>query len=229
MSTSSPTSRSTALTPTAALTYPAPFQYTDRGTKALYIAQKYAPLLRSTVLDIGCDEKQLSKHLPSTSRYTGVDLNPKADLQINLDLPDTTLPFKDQQFEAVVACDVLEHLERIHAIFDELCRVSSSRVILSLQNPLRCLMQAIATGTNGRTKFYGLPLDVPADRHRWFFGAEEAEAFMRDRGSRNGFTVEQMDFEDEGAPFWADKHGQNRLSSRNAQLGTCWCVLRRNG
>jgi hypothetical protein len=204
--------------------YPAPPPYTDRATKQAWIARRYAPILTSTVLDVGCDQKTLARHLPPTARYTGVDLAPPADIVLNLDQPGAVLPFPDCSFETVLCCDVLEHLERIHAVFDELCRVAASRVLISLPNPLRNLIDAIKAGSS-TLKFYGLPVDPPADRHRWFFGAEEAARFLTERGARNGFAVEHLDNRPEyPCPRWFYNE-TNLLASPNITQATTWCVL----
>jgi len=44
-------------------------------------------------------------------------------------------------------------------------------------------------------KFYNLPIDPPEDRHKWFYGVNEAERFIRERGNRNGMEVVQLDRE----------------------------------
>jgi SAM-dependent methyltransferase len=198
-------------------------RYVDRASKAQYIALKYAPILAGSVLDVGCDRRQLAGHLPASVRYIGVDMNDAADVVLNLE--GECLPFKDREFDTVICADTLEHLDQIHRVFDELCRVARERVIVSLPNPLRNLLLAIGEGSNGRLKYYGLPADVPPDRHRWFFGAEEAQAFIRDRGARNGFEVEQMDVEERGSPEWIAAAKPSLAASANASEGTTWAVL----
>lgn len=205
--------------------YPAPPRYTDRLSKARYIAEKYSPILGGRVLDVGCDVRQLAGRLRAGAAYTGVDQNPAAD--VVLDLDSGVLPFDDRVFDTVVCADVLEHLERLHAVFDELCRVSADRVIVSLPNPYRAFVLAAVEGNLDPLKHYGLPLEPPRDRHRWFFGAEEAEAFIRHRAGRNGFEVEQLDVEDHGCPAWPDAGGVDRLACWNVRGGTTWAVLRR--
>ncbi len=200
-------------------------RYTDRTGKAAYIAGKYAPILVGRVLDVGCDQRQLRSHLPAAAGYHGVDMNPAADTVLNLE--EQNLPFDDGAFDTVICADVLEHLERLHGVFDELCRVSKSRVIISLPNPVRNLMLAIAQGSQGNLKYYGLPVDKPADRHKWFFGAEEAAHFLKARGDRNGFDVEQIDVEETYCPPWLGTDGADRLNSHNCRGGTTWCVLKR--
>ncbi len=201
--------------------------FTDRASKAAYIADKYAPVLTTSVLDVGCDAAPLKSLLAGATRYVGVDIRPDADVVVNLDRDN--LPFQDRSFDTVLCTDVLEHLERCHAVFDDLCRVAAKRVIVSLPNPLRSLMLAIAEGSQGRLKFYGLPVDPPEDRHRWFFGHDEAVAFLTERGRRRGFDVEQIDSEEGGCPSWRDKAGADLLGSENVRGGTLWCVLVRAG
>lgn len=205
--------------------YQTGLRYTDRLSKAAYVAGKYRSILDGSVLDVGCDAAPLRSLVAHPGRYVGVDIRQDADVTLDLDKQD--LPFADAAFDTVVCTDVLEHLERCHAVFDELCRVARSRVIVSLPNPLRNLLMAIAEGTAGRLKYYGLPVERPADRHRWFFGFEEAAEFLRERGRRAGFEIEQLDSEDGGCPAWRTRDGQNLLESLNVRAGTLWCVLRR--
>jgi hypothetical protein len=207
------------------LVYQTELSYTSRPTKAAYIADKYASILTGSVLDVGCDKAPLRVLVSQPSRYVGVDMSAGADVVVDLDHQD--LPIPSQSFDTVVCTDVLEHLERCHAVFDELCRVSRRHVIVSLPNPLRNLLMAIAEGSKGRLKYYGLPVDRPPDRHRWFFGFEEAAEFLRERGERAGFDVEQLDSEEGGCPSWRLRGGVDVLDSQNVRAGTLWCVLRR--
>ena len=197
--------------------------YTDRPSKAAYVADKYASLLAGSVLDVGCDAAPLRAMVPG--RYTGVDIRPDADTVLDLDRND--LPFPHRSFDTVLCTDVLEHLERCHAVFDELCRVARRHIIVSLPNPLRNLLMSISEGSGGRLKYYGLPVDPPSDRHRWFFGHDEAAAFVTLRGRRHGFLVEQMDSEEGGCPSWRDRAGVNLLDGSNVRGGTLWVVLAR--
>ncbi len=211
--------------PAPAPRYRTAVRYTDREGKARYIADKYRALLSASVLDVGCDAAPLRELVAHPELYKGVDIRPDADLVVDLDAAELPLPARS--FDTVVCTDVLEHLERCHAVFDELCRVARGHVVVSLPNPLRNLMMALAAGTEGRLKYYGLPVDRPPDRHRWFFGHEEAVEFLTARGGRAGFRVEQIDDEEGGCPSWRDPDGRNLLGSPNVRAGTLWCVLRR--
>lgn len=214
--------------------YPTDLAYTDRATKAVYIARKYKDILQGSVLDVGCDQAPLRALVSHPDRYLGVDiaLPPATRADVAVDLDREPLPFADGSFDTVVCTDVLEHLDRCHAVFDQLCSIAASRVIVSLPNPARNFAQVVGFGTGGAIKYYGLPVDPPADRHRWFFGAEDARKFFRERGARAGFEVEQMDAEEEDTPIpsvqpWNNRSGADVLRHANLMSGTIWCVLAR--
>jgi len=202
--------------------------YTDRPSKAAYIADKYRSILAGDVLDVGCDQKHLQPLLPPGVFYKGVDLGPPADIIVNLDREDIPLPARS--FDTVIAADVLEHLDRLHHVFDRLCDLARERVIIALPNPLRSLLLALHEGRGAMNlKFYGLPTEPPLDRHRWFFGHDEAERFLRERGARNGMIVEQVDAHERGLLPITGEGGTNLAASPNAFMGTIWCVLARAG
>ncbi|HZW11395.1 MAG TPA: class I SAM-dependent methyltransferase [Phycisphaerales bacterium] len=208
-----------------ALRYTTDSEYTDRDTKAAYIGRKYAPVLEGSVLDVGCGAGLLRRHVARPDLYVGIDSG--AGGGVALDLERGVLPFGDQAFDAVVCTDVLEHLEAAHAIFDECCRVSRSRVIISLPNPVRNFIAELFAGSAGRMKYYGLPPQNPGDRHRWFFGFEEAEAFVRERAARNAFAVEQLDSSHDGCCYWLNGKGEDVLDHPNIRRGTLWAILHR--
>ncbi len=212
--------------PQVAGPYPIDASYHDRDSKARWIARVFAPLLRGRVLDVGCDEGRLRALLPSCA-YTGVDLNPNADLVLDLD--EQPLPFADRSFDCVLCTDVLEHLADPHRVLDDVLRVSADAVIVSLPNCVRSMLFAILKGSEGYLKHYGLPVEAPGDRHKWFFGFCEAASFVRTRAERAGFRIEQLQAEDEDGPFWIGPGGRDLLESPNIRLGTMWCVCRRGG
>ncbi len=211
--------------PRTASRYHTDIVYRDRAEKARYIADKYAPVLHGRVLDVGCDARQLRPLLPQGTEYLGVDLSEEAD--IRLDLDSDLLPFPDRAFDTVVCCDVLEHLEHIHRVFDELCRVVRGHVIVSLPNAIKSLLQELYEGSNGAMKWYGLPVEPQKDRHRWFFGYEDAVRFVRERGAQSGLRLEQADPESVDGYYWVNGDGDDVLSHPNVRLGTMWAVLKR--
>ncbi len=207
--------------------YPVGLTYVDRATKAQCIARKYAAILRESVLDVGCDQAPLRALVGDKARYLGVDIGPAAaDLALDLDRED--LPFEKRSFRTVVCTDVLEHLERCHAVFDRLCDIADERVLISLPNPLNSLLDSVRVRTEGWKKFYGLPVDPPVDRHRWFFGFEDARRFLEERGRRKGFVIEQLDVEYSSVHAWRDESGVDVLDKPDTRHGILWCVLVRS-
>jgi len=172
-------------------------QFNDRRTKAAYIFDKYKALLSGRLLDVGADQQHLAEHLKANAEYVGVGLGGNPDIE--MDLESGRLPFDDGSFDCVLCFEVLEHLDNIHAVFDELCRVSNRYVVLSIPNAWSTFILAMFSPPNasGRSlKFYGLPPDKPEDRHKWFFSFSEAVEFVRYRSRANGMRIRQLDTND---------------------------------
>ena len=201
------------------------FRYTDRAGKASYIASKYAPLFATSVLDVGCDQKQLAGAIGPGVKYVGVDMNAAADVVV--DLEHGKLPFVSRSFETVIAADVLEHLDATHAVFDELCRVADRWVIASLPNPYRNFLMELARQGVSTFKYYGLGPVRPVDRHKWFFGGDDAIAYFEGCAARNGFVVEQIDAEEIGWPAEVRAMLPGLTPTNQLAAGTIWCVLSR--
>ncbi|GAG42554.1 unnamed protein product, partial [marine sediment metagenome] len=68
------------------------------------------------------DECHLKQHLDEGASYWGIGLGEHLDQQVNLE--KEKIPFPENSFDCVLCLDVLEHLEHIHQVFDELCRVT---------------------------------------------------------------------------------------------------------
>lgn len=216
-------------------------KYDSRKTKANYVYDKYQSILRGNVLDVGADVMYLKPYIESGGgRYTGVGFGEKVDQVIDLD--KSPLPFADQSFDTVMSLDVLEHLESIHFVFGELCRVSKSYVIVSLPNPYNGFIRMLRSGdyTSGAgIKYYNLPPEPPNDRHRWFFSESEARKFLEHNAKKAGFAVTQMDAIGDDTPLggWGIRGFLVRqlikqlfrsdIKSLNIHHGTLWTVLQR--
>lgn len=176
------------------------FRYTERESKAEYVARKYREILQgASILDVGADECYLRRHLGPDSTYTGIGLGGNPDRIVNLE--QERIPFPDDSFDCVLCLDVLEHIDNPHETLDELCRVSRRYVIVSLPNPWGSFWRRLRMGESPEgkiMKFYGLPVEKPEDRHKWFFSATEAQQFIRHRAEKNGMQIVQMDFESVG-------------------------------
>lgn len=196
MSTSppSPTSRTTLAPPGADAipTTAIPTTYVEfetRQDRPRFLSQRYPEILRGRVLDVGCDRAVLRPFCAPGS-YVGIDLSAEADVRQDL-MANGRLPFGEREFDAVVCTDVLEHLENLHELFDELVRVARTHLLVTLPNNWNSARRRLQRGT-GAIAHYGLPLEKPVDRHRWFFGFSEAEAFLRGQAARHGLALAEL-------------------------------------
>lgn len=156
-------------------------------TKARCVVQSFPEVWNGTVLDVGCRSQDLREVLRSHDvHYIGVDIHPPAD--IFADLSDG-LPFADGKAEAVVALDVLEHTDRIHVALVELFRVASRTVIVSLPNCYELRLRVAHLLGKPISGKYGLPLQPPPDRHRWFFSLNDARKFCHSVSADQGWVV----------------------------------------
>ena len=220
------------------------FTFQDRQTKAKYVWLKYEPILRGKkLLDVGADECHLKQYLDADASYWGIGLGDKLDQIVNLETDG--LPFEDNSFDCVLCLDVLEHIENIHEIFDHLCRVAREHVIIALPNPWGSLYSVLRHGfyqPDAPLKFYGLPVEPPEDRHKWFFSAEEAERFIIYRAAKNEMRVVQLDYSSYMREALSPKFAFLRLgyqlrrfaqrtlineqiAMKNLYAGTLWVVL----
>lgn len=210
------------------------FAYSDRKTKAKYVWLKYQAILKGKILDVGADECYLKQYIKGDFSYWGIGLGGSPGQEVNLELG--VIPFADNVYDCVLCLDVLEHLENIHQIFDECCRVSRRYVIISLPNPLGVIYNRLRFGDYrpGKfEKFYGLPLEPPTDRHRWFFTFEEAEKFIVYRSGLNRMQILQMEAEKMGkeATFWHRLARvilfRNDFNTKNLYANSLWAVLKK--
>lgn len=173
--------------------------YESREDKARYVADKYKDILTGRILDVGADRCFLKDLLPG-AEYTGIGMGGEPDIEV--DLEAAKVPFADNSYDCVLCLDVLEHLDSIHAVFDELARVSRRYVIISLPNPYRDFVGMLfgRAAPEVSLKYYGLPHERQLDRHKWFFSNSQAEAFIRARAAKCGLNVVQIDSEGAGKP-----------------------------
>jgi SAM-dependent methyltransferase len=96
------------------------------------------------VLDVGCGRGDLGQHRPgSVEVLCGVDVDSDSFMRARgydrlqaIDLERDELPFADHSFDAVVAKDVLEHVQRPWEVLDEINRVLEPRGRLLVSVPL---------------------------------------------------------------------------------------------
>jgi SAM-dependent methyltransferase len=164
-------------------------RFETRQDRPRFISKRFSSALSGRVLDVGCDRAVLREFV-GVERYIGIDLSDDADIRQNLML-DGHLPFDDAEWDAVVCLDVLEHLEKLHEVLGELVRVARRHVVVSLPNNW-CGARGRLSRGHGAIGKYGLPLDAPVDRHRWFFSLLQARKFFIGQAERHGLEIEEL-------------------------------------
>lgn len=202
--------------------------FLKRHQRSQYVAQRFARYMQPSVLDVGCFEAPLRTLLPSSTRYVGVDIAGNPDIQLNLEQCER-LPFDDASFDCVICIEVLEHLDNLHRMFDELVRVSRDHIIISLPNCWRDARRPIERG-HGDFAHYGLPLERPLDRHKWFFSLEDALSFSQGQAQRHSLElIESFATEKpKNALVRAlrkARYGETAYLNRYA--GSLWCVFKK--
>lgn len=212
--------------------------YKDRKSKAFYVWDKYKNILYGKILDVGADQCYLKKYCRKEDQYIGIGLGKKVDKIVNLE--KEKIPFNKNSFDCVLCLDVLEHLDNIHEVFNELCRVTDKYLIISLPNPFSSFREYLQNGDYKafqHLKFYGLPVEKPEDRHKWFFATDEGIRFIEHKVKENNMKMIQMDFEGIPKPHFSIKKTIIKLlfpdlakiiNNDTLTTGTLWVVLKKN-
>ena len=116
--------------------YGAKYRSLDRWLSYFYQLAHIQSLHPATLLEVGPGEGIVTDALRKGGiRVTTCDI--AADLSPDVVASVTSLPFKDQEFDAVLASEILEHIkyEDVPQALCELARVSSKHVVVSLPHP----------------------------------------------------------------------------------------------
>ncbi len=162
------------------------YPYYDRESRYQFVAKMFHKYLKISVLDVGSSKNFLKKYISNDIDYVSVDIVGEPNFKIDLETEGLS-SFEDNNFNTVICTEVLEHLNNLHDVFDDICRVSNKYIIISLPNNW-LYFKYMLIKNKGETKFFGLPVEKPIDRHKWFFNYDQALYFIKKRGEINGFT-----------------------------------------
>lgn len=155
--------------------------YLDRAARNRFAAFQLQSTPVRRILNLGGGgARHLQSCISNSVEVYEVDIQGQCDLTLDLDSV-SKLPFDDASFDAVCAFDVLEHLENFHLVNEEMFRVAREYVLISLPNSATELFTNVVWnrpfGENIDagvfSKYYGLPLRPPTDRHRWWIYFED--------------------------------------------------------
>lgn len=194
-------------------------------SRIAFAARILKPLEPASVLDIGCRDAELGKHLPGVD-YNGADLFPAPGVKYVGDI--TKIEF-DRTFDTVVACDILEHLDGLSPTFDRLMGIADKHLLISLPNTYD-LKARINFATKGRINGkYLFTEEPPLDRHHWLMGRDEIVAFCNAKASKHGVTVRlfEMSYGSEGSRKLAGMIGGmlTRMLPRSLTTATVFALF----
>ena len=174
--------------------------YLDRADRNRFAAKQLDRTNIERILNLGgggarhLQENISSEHI----EVYEVDVQGDCDLKVNLDSLEA-LPFEDGSFDVVCAFDVLEHLEKFHLLNEEMLRVAKDHVLISLPNSAAELFCEFFRNKPQKdpdldrgvfSKFYGLPLVPPEDRHRWWIYFHDIIRFYYYFSQKHDATLE---------------------------------------
>lgn len=188
-------------------------QFKSREDRTVFIYKRFNEYLQGKILDVGCD-KALMRDMIGANRYTGIDVTDEADVRHNI---EGVLPFPDKSFDTVLCIEVLEHVDNLHQLWNELIRVTKKHLVISLPNCWNHIRARLRVGY-GSVWNYGLPIDPPVDRHKWFFNLEEAQDFCEQRAERDGLEILEMVALERPRPLWVRLPRRLRYLQRNLYL-----------
>ncbi len=110
---------------------------TSKRTKMIEIISSIAAEKR--VLDVGCFDKWISKHMKPNVHYIGLDYL-ETSQEWYFTKPDVfgdahRLPFAEKTFDYIFLLDVVEHLENTNLVLDEASRVLKDEGKVVIQIP----------------------------------------------------------------------------------------------
>jgi ubiquinone/menaquinone biosynthesis C-methylase UbiE len=126
-----------------------------------------------SVIDLGCGEGHLLKSLSNLvdhKKSAAIEIDPDEvkDAVINLPNCDVrqasiyNIPFHDNSFELVICTEVLEHLDNPTLALNEISRVSSKYILLSVpREPMWCILNIM------RFKYINKLGNTPGHLNHW--------------------------------------------------------------
>ena len=175
--------------------------YRNRRMRNEFIGRELKAYIGKSVLNVGGTGKRLlAEYLDNGVKYHEIDIVGEPDIILDLE-KELPIPVENGSYSTVICTDVLEHLDNFHSVFDELLRIASQYIIISLPCAVPQSRDYIFNklyrdggGENRRKfgrnlKYYGLPFEKPSDRHKWFFSYGEAKEFVEYQSQKNNLQV----------------------------------------
>ena len=166
---------------------------------AFYAENIVRNLKIESVIDIGCADGVVQKHLPASISYSGYDANAGIYEQANNSdityhpVKQSSFDYVKNQADAVLLFDVLEHTPDFAPYFDMAMDWAKKYVVVSLPNEFNFRNRLVfAKGQN--IPCHGLQM-VNKDgghRHLWLINPESATTLLTTSAEKKGFQLESV-------------------------------------
>ena len=204
-----------------------PAVHHNSETKGREIVNQYAAILQGHILGLGEEQTVLKPLLPTDAHYLSI----RDAGNSTLNTIEELLPFDDHRFDCVVCLDVLQSLKNVQQLFDELCRVSRSYVMISVpivdtETRNISLKKAPQQTTNSTVHSTAEP---QREDSQWCLSRNEAMTLIEQRAARNLMQVIQVDcsydHQEEKRLSVMDKLLRGLNLKQTVASGTLWAVI----
>ena len=164
------------------------------------IATRVLPSYQSdTLLDIGCGDGIVSRHLPTRCHYTGLDIseaciyeqrhdNPKVRYVQAEQIPD--LMSREGPWDTILLLDVIEHTRGFTPLFEHALTRANRQVIVSLPNELFILDRLrMLAGQELNAHSLDRLNDPEGFKHQYIINIEKARTLLNEVADQNDFVL----------------------------------------
>lgn len=154
-----------------------------------------------SLLDIGCGDGVVSKHVPTNCHYTGLDINdaciyeqrhdnPKVRYVQAEQIPD--LINREGPWDTVLLLDVIEHTREFTRLFELALKQTNQQVIVSLPNELFVLDRLrMLRGHELNAHSLDLVNQPEGFKHQFIVNIAKARTLLCEQARTEGFILEE--------------------------------------
>lgn len=155
----------------------------------------------ASLLDIGCGDGVVSKHVPTNCHYTGLDINdaciyeqrhdnPKVRYVQAEQIPD--LINREGPWDTVLLLDVIEHTREFTRLFELALKQTNQQVIVSLPNELFVLDRLrMLRGHELNAHSLDLVNQPEGFKHQFIVNIAKARTLLCEQARTEGFILEE--------------------------------------
>ena len=155
----------------------------------------------STLLDIGCGDGIVSRHLPSQCEYTGLDISDACIYEQRHDNPKVRYVQADQipdlmrsegPWDTVLLLDVIEHTRRFTPLFELALTRANQQVVVSLPNEL-FVLDRIRMMRGHELNAHSLDLlnQPEGFKHQFIVNIAKARTLLSKKAEDAGFVLKE--------------------------------------